>query len=178
MLLFWERGYEGASFEELATAMGINASSFRNTFKTKEALYREATAAYVREMGTWFSDTLFNETNVRTAFFRLFEETATLYTRENRPLGCMMSAAALYVPPGHESLREMMSALRASAEQAMDERLKQGQRDAQIASEVDTQVLAAFFNTVFRGMAIQARDGASRTRLLEIAEVTMNAFPQ
>jgi hypothetical protein len=72
----------------------------------------------------------------------------------------------------------MMSALRASAEQAMDERLKQGQRDAQIPSEVDTQVLAAFFNTVFRGLAIQARDGASRTRLLEIAEVTMNAFPQ
>ena len=177
MLLFWERGYEGASFEALATAMGINASSFRNTFKTKEALYREATDAYVRETGAWFSNILSSENDVRAAFTRLFEETATLYTRENCPSGCMISAAALHVPPGHETLREMMSEHRTSAEHAMAERLAQGQRDAQIADELDTQVLAAFFNTLFRGMAIQARDGASRSRLLEITKVAMGAFP-
>ena len=38
MKLFWERGYEGTSFDELIAAMGICASSFYNSFGSKEAL--------------------------------------------------------------------------------------------------------------------------------------------
>ena len=37
--------------------------------------------------------------------------------------------------------------------------------------------LAAYFGTIFRGMAVQARDGASRKQLLAICRVAMRAWP-
>lgn len=177
MRLFWERGYDGASFDDLTLAMGINASSFRNTFKSKEALYREATNAYVADVSKWFSAVLSEEEDVQKSFTRLFDESALLFTRENLPTGCMISLAATHTPPSHFSLKQLMADHRASAETAMIERLKKGQADRQIASEVNVEAIAAFYNALFRGMAVQARDGAPRERLREIAAVAMAAFP-
>jgi AcrR family transcriptional regulator len=177
MRLFWDRGYEGSSFDDLTSAMGINASSFRNTFKTKEALYREAVDVYVAEAGEWFSGVLAQEKDVKSAFARLFEETAFQFTKDRLPAGCMISLAATHTPPSLGPLKEMMAQHRASAETAMFSRLKQGQEDGQIGADADIHATAAFFNAMFRGMAVQARDGASRGLLRDVAKVALQAFP-
>src|SRR6516162_9410179 len=76
MRLFWERGYEGTSFDELIAAMGISASSFYNSFGSKEALYCEATQAYLEWAGQWFFAILNDpSTDTKTAFAHLFEAT-------------------------------------------------------------------------------------------------------
>jgi hypothetical protein len=38
-------------------------------------------------------------------------------------------------------------------------------------------LLAAFYNAVARGLAVQARDGASREKLSEIWRLAMQAWP-
>jgi hypothetical protein len=89
----------------------------------------------------------------------------------------MISLAATHVPVSMTSLRDMMAAHRCGAEKAMAERIQQAQHDGQIGKDVDSWVLAAFFNTMLRGMAIQARDGATTQRLADIAKIAMSAFP-
>jgi hypothetical protein len=42
----------------------------------------------------------------------------------------------------------------------------------------DIEALGAFFSALFRGMAVQARDGASRARVLEIGHIGMRAWPE
>jgi AcrR family transcriptional regulator len=86
MKLFWERGYEGTSFDDLIAAMGISASSFYNSFGSKEALYCEATQTYLEWSGQWFFAIL-NDPSIdtRTAFAHLFEATAEEFTRRRSP---------------------------------------------------------------------------------------------
>ena len=86
MKLFWERGYEGTSFDDLIAAMGISASSFYNSFGSKEALYCEATRSYLEWSGQWFFAIL-NDPSIdtKTAFARLFEATAEEFTRGDHP---------------------------------------------------------------------------------------------
>lgn len=177
MQVFWENGYEGSSFDDLAAAMGINPSSFRNTFKSKEALYREATEAYVAQAAAWFAGVLTGEQDVRVAFSRLITELAARYTDADLPSGCMISLAGTHFPSRLSSLSEMLASHRISAEQMMVDRLKQGQNDGQLPPDANIPALAAFVNALIRGMAVQARDGATRDRLVEIAGVAMSAFP-
>src|ERR1700760_1452712 len=178
MKLFWERGYEGTSFDELIAAMGISASSFYNSFGSKEALYCEATQSYLQWAGQWFFAILNDpSTDTKTAFARLFEATAEEFTRGDHPLGCMISLAGTHCSPGMSNIRDMMAEHRAFSESAMAERIRKGIASGDMPRETDCDMLAAYMSAVARGLAVQARDGASRAKLSEIGRLAMRAWP-
>lgn len=177
MKLFWERGYEGASFDDLTAAMGISASSFYNTFGSKEQLYNEAVQAYIAAASQWFSGELEAATDTRTAFHRLLTAAAREFTRTDMPSGCMISLACTQVPPALACQRDAMVGYRGAAESALAARIQRGIDEGDVPKDTDVQALAAFYSTLSRGMAAQARDGASRERLQEIAEAGMRAWP-
>jgi AcrR family transcriptional regulator len=179
MNLFWERGYEGTSFDELIAAMGISASSFYNSFGSKEALYCEATRTYLEWSGQWFFAILHDpSTDARTAFARLFEATAEEFTRGDQPLGCMISLAGTHCPPGLQNIRDMMAENRAFSEEAMAQRIRKGVVNGEMPEDTDCDMLAAYYSAVARGLAVQARDGATREKLSEIGRLAMRAWPE
>jgi AcrR family transcriptional regulator len=177
MKLFWERGYEGASFDDLTAAMGISPSSFYNSFGSKERLYQEAIEAYMAAAGKWFAGELNADTDTKTAFHRLLSAAAREFTRNDLPAGCMISLACTQVPPSLTCLRETMAEYRGAAQSAMATRIQRGIDEGDVPKDTDVEALAAFYSALSRGMAVQARDGASRERLQEIVEVGMRAWP-
>jgi AcrR family transcriptional regulator len=178
MKLFWERGYEGTSFDDLIAAMGISASSFYNSFSSKEALYCEATQSYLQWAGQWFFAILNDpSTDTKTAFARLFEATAEEFTRGDHPLGCMISLAGTHCSPGMSNIRDMMAEHRAFSESAMAERIRNGIASGDVPRDTDCDMLAAYTSAVARGLAVQARDRASRAKLSEIGRLAMRAWP-
>jgi AcrR family transcriptional regulator len=178
MKLFWERGYQGTSFDDLIAAMGISASSFYNSFGSKEALYCEATQSYLAMSGSWFFGILNDESiDTRTAFSRLFAATAEGFTRGDLPPGCMISLACTQTPPALANIRDMMAEHRAFSEDAMADRIRKGIADGDVPDDTDVEMLAAYYGAVGRGLAVQARDGASRKKLAEIGRLAMRAWP-
>ncbi len=177
MRLFWDRGYAGTTFDDLIAAMGISPSSFYNAFGSKERLYSEAVDAYMSASGKWFLSILAETADTRTAFERLIEVTTEEFTRTDWPTGCMISLAGTHVPPALASVRDMMVGHRVLSEAALSRRLRSGVEAGDLPPDTDVAVLAAFFGTLFRGLAVQARDGASQPRLLEIGRVAMRAWP-
>jgi hypothetical protein len=59
----------------------------------------------------------------------------------------------------------------------MTDRLHQGVQAGDLPPDTDITMLASYFGTVFRGMAVQARDGKSRDHLLGLARIAMRVWP-
>jgi AcrR family transcriptional regulator len=178
MKLFWERGYEGTSFDDLTAVMGISPSSFYNAFGSKEQLYKETTDTYLAATRGWFAGTLAEVGDTREAFEKLLTAMADKLTRKDMPPGCMISVAGTQVGPSLSPIRDMMVAHRAQSQAVLRERLERGVREGDLPDGTDVASLAAFYSAVMRGMSVQACDGASRERLLEIAQCAMRAWPQ
>ena len=77
-----------------------------------------------------------------------------------------------------KNIREMMVEHRAFSEGAMADRIEQGVAEGDVPRDTDVDVLAAYYSAVARGLAVQARDGASRERMAEIGRLAMRAWPE
>ena len=49
MQVFWEKGYNGSSMEDIFNATGLNRSSIYNSFGSKRSLYQATLEFYERE---------------------------------------------------------------------------------------------------------------------------------
>jgi len=177
MKLFWDRGYEGTTFDDLIGVMNIAPSSFYHEFGSKENLYREAVDYYVNVCLGFFPRALSTHRDARVAFEALIEESAAFLTREASPAGCMISLAGAHLPPHLRSVGDFTKGVRKLSEQAFVSRLRKGISDGDLPPETNVKELAAYFGAVLRGMAAQARDGVPRKQLLAIGRLAMRAWP-
>src|ERR1700751_3106706 len=174
--LFWDRGYEGTTFDDLIGAMKLSPSSFYHEFGSKERLYREA-ADYYLNMSTSYFRGFSSHRDTRAAFKTLIEEAAAFFTNDASPAGCMISLAGTQLPPHLRAVADYTKSLRKLFEQALAKRLRKGVSDGDLPPGTDVKELAAYFDTIIRGLAVHARDGASRKQLLAICRVAMRAWP-
>jgi AcrR family transcriptional regulator len=177
MLLFWERGFEQTSVDEVAEAMGIRTSSLYSSFGDKEALFLAAVDHYRAGDGRYY-DTAVNEgKTAKEGFTKLFKFAAEEMTRPGRPKGCMVTLALPTCSPKYEELQQELDHLRDLSTGIWLNRLREAVRSKEIPKSTDLELLATFFRTTLCGMSLQARTGASRETLLDIGKLALQVWP-
>lgn len=88
--LFWEKGYEGASLQELEMRTGLNRSSLYNSFGSKEALFSLALDRYLNEVATRMLAPLEYGTGGMDDIVSFVEALAEWFTSPAASAGCLM----------------------------------------------------------------------------------------
>jgi AcrR family transcriptional regulator len=178
MRVFWLRGYEGTSMQDLTEAMGVNRPSLYATFGCKEELFREAVALYDRTEGAQVTASLDDAPSAREAVETMLRVNARAYTAPGNPRGCMIVLSSLLGAPENETVRAFLAENRLVQERALRKRLARGVTDGDLSKTANITQLAAFYTTVLEGLSIQARDGASDEKLSSIVDAAMLAWPR
>lgn len=178
MHVFWQRGYEAASISELTAAMGITAPSLYTAFGDKERLFLEAIERYATGPGGGYPRALEEEPTAYLAIKRCLEEAAEELTRPCHPKGCMVVMAATNCSEASAHIQAALAKRRAASDAGVRCRIEHGISSGELPADTDAESLANFYATVFRGMSMQATDGASRESLLATAAVALKAWPK
>jgi len=177
MEVFWSLGYEGATLAELQEAMGgITAPSFYAAFGSKEELFREAVELYSSTLGLPMMKALDEQPAARASIQALLDAAVEAFTKPGRPRGCMLVLGAMNSAPENKNVQDYLRGLRARRQKVIQRRLRRGIAERDLASSVDAAALASFITTVVDGLAIQARDGASRKDLKFAVRCAMAAW--
>ena len=173
MEVFWRKGYEMASLNDLTSAMSINPPSLYAAFGDKETLYLEALEYYVKGAACRKS-VLDDAATAREAIEALLTRSATALPELGMG-GCMLVTSA--VNASSPKVRKTMAACRARAEAELRKRIERGIRDGDLPAGTDAASLAKFYETVIQGMSTQIADGASPKILKGIVANAMRAWP-
>lgn len=177
MIMFWEHGYDATSIAALTAAMGINASSMYAAFGDKRRLFSEALDLYLRTCGAFTGAAIREEPTAYRAIERLLREAAVAYTGPGHPPGCLLITAATNCSPESADVSERLRTLRAAGTDAIERKIAADVQAAELPADAVPHDLALFFAATLQGMSAQARDGATRADLEQIAATALRAWP-
>ncbi|RYE71613.1 MAG: TetR/AcrR family transcriptional regulator, partial [Hyphomicrobiales bacterium] len=144
MLLFWEKGFQGAAMSELTAAMGINAPSLYACFGSKEALYREAMALYESGDGAELASAIAAAPTVRDAIEIYLMRSAALFSRPDKPAGCMVVLSVVHAAGTSEETARALRDARTEMQGVLEARLRNAITRGELPGG-DPAAIAAFY---------------------------------
>lgn len=175
LAVFWEKGYEGTSLQDLTDAMGINRPSLYAAYGNKESLFLKAMERYA-ERNACLTE-LMNEPTALKVVEKLLYGTADMLTEPDTPHSCLTVSAALACSEETAPIKNALAAKRKQMQLLLQQRLERAQHEGDLPKDADPSALSLYISTVIYGMSIQASSGASRAQLQKIAALTLASWP-
>ncbi len=176
VLVFWEKGYEGASIEDLRQAMGINPPSLYAAFGSKRNLFIAAIDHYAKTYGSRPYAAFCLEPDVRKAVAKLFESSILCTTEKGKPRGCMIANVATVEAPRDTEIQNKLGGMFAQTDQAIADRIQDAQENGLTSRIHDPKTLANMVVSVTHSIATRARSGASPAELAKLADSFIEVF--
>lgn len=163
LMVFWERGYEGASMTALQEATGLTAPQLYRAFESKERLFERAVRLYQDEYGFGLRPDL----PLTEAVIEYLDRAAREYTTEPG-LGCLVSTGLLATGQDAEAAAATCRAERDQALTGLRQRMTEAITKGELPETADVAGLSRTVGALIQGMSVQARDGAGYEDLAHI----------
>jgi TetR/AcrR family transcriptional repressor of nem operon len=176
MEVFWARGYEAASIQDLVNHTGVNRQSLYDTFGDKHALFLQALDRYHEVESRKLFDLLEKPGSVKKALRQLFtfvvEE--SLCNKERR--GCLMGNAMSELGGRCKATAAKTCRNMAAIEDALYRALVRGMRNGELKGVREPRAVARFLYSSFQGLVLMAKAKRDRKTLEDVVKVTLSVL--
>lgn len=172
MEVFWQRGYENASCDELLAAMGINCGSMYSTFGDKQALFEKAFALYEEQVFAKGRELLDGPgtplENVKR-IVAMWEE----WMSPPHSKGCLVTTTLMEFGQQDSAIAQKARKLLAQIRRIYEDKLIEAQQQGELAPEASPKELAAFLINAISGLGMLSRAGTDAETVRGVVRSTL-----
>jgi TetR/AcrR family transcriptional repressor of nem operon len=175
MHVFWHKGYEATSMEDLLTAMNLNRGSLYATFGDKRELFLKAMNRYCAGGGIGSRISILNQPGPALPLIRRFIG-AMLEFGLSDPLrrGCLITNTVMELAPHEKDIARKVAGRLQMAEEAFFTLLTRAKQEGELVNDKDPRVLARVLVTMMQGTIVMIKSGASADAVKQTAETALS----
>ncbi len=172
--LFWEKGFEATSINEVVARTGLNKHSLYNEFGDKERLFLLCIDEYVNKSIKELSDILTKKPLGLSNIEKLFDNRVD-YAATKDCKGCLLFNSVTEKEILSEEVNQKVKSLLSGFNVSFYSCLKAAQDMGEISNEKNCKILASYLACFLSGLVNVGKNEEKRKELRNIVDVALSA---
>jgi len=174
--LFWEKGYNATSVQDLVDHLGINRASIYDTWGDKHGLYLETLKRYRQQTSSYLLGKLRSERSALEIVKDFLFDVVSDSVEDDMRKGCYMANSATEMANCDQTVHTLFSDNRVKIEGVLNELIKEGQEEGEFSTKFDSQSYARFIFNTASGLRTLAKGTISEKELNGVVDVALSAL--
>ncbi|MCR4376749.1 MAG: TetR/AcrR family transcriptional regulator [Rhodospirillales bacterium] len=180
LMVFWLKGFETASIQDLVDATGLNRGSLYNTFGDKAELFAAVMERYRDASPTKpLADAARRAPDgidSRTLIVAFFKDLTKRALNDPEHKGCLLTNTSAGFYGCADSMAEWVRATLSGLENTLTTLVERGQKQGDITSDAKARAIARSLIASAQGLNVLARSGANAQTLKDVAALAVRVL--
>jgi len=176
MDVFWSKGYEATSLDDLCEATGLSRSSLYATFGNKRDLLLQTVDRYIERRTPNIRAALAREPNIHKGIAALLREFIDQIVSGAGRRGCFLGNCAAELPRSDRTALARVRRGLARTEETFREALARAAAGGELPVGADVDALARFLTASFQGLRLVGKVNPDRAVLEDIAATILRCL--
>ncbi|WP_158861669.1 TetR/AcrR family transcriptional regulator [Leifsonia sp. AG29] len=176
MNLFWCRGFEATSIQDIVEATGVQRGSLYAAFGSKENLYLTALDRYRRDLSEPLIEALRSGVSLRSLLRSTLLELVDFAIEADGSRGCLIVSAAIERLPVDTGAAGRVRETVRAIEDAVYDALVAAQVQGDLEPDRDPRALAQFFVTIIHGLRVSGMIQPDRGALMGAVDSALSVL--
>ena len=165
--VFWSKGYDGVTIDDLVDGMGVGRPSLYAVFGDKRAIFLRALKAYAERKGASAAKALLSPKSLRDSIADFLRYAVESATQKGSARGCLLMCVAPLV--NDAEVQRFLQSAAAGCAALVERRFHDGVSAGEIPSDFPVTSRATQVTDLARGLTMRAQIGVPRNTLLKDA---------
>ncbi len=175
MEVFWRKGYEATSIEDLVTRMEINRGSLYETFGDKQQLFLAAMDRYCNGMVAERLK-LLEQPGPALNTIKNFIGDMVRMALATRRKGCLIANTAMELAPHEKAIGDRVACALEDVEEAFFKALQRAKVNGELRHDQNPRALARYLTTMMQGIIVMYKAGTPTKALRDAVETGLSVL--
>ncbi|MGN8068190.1 TetR/AcrR family transcriptional regulator [Mucilaginibacter sp. 22184] len=171
--LFWLKGYNGTSMQDLVDGLGISRSSLYDTYGDKHALFIKALQTYQCAASDKISQIVASNLPAKETIKQILEFVTNELLSDHSRKGCFMVNAEVENAPHDSEVKQMVCRNDQQMEDTFYQVIKKGQDSGEIDHAQDGRAIARSIANTVKGMQVTAKSTSEKAVFDDIVRLAL-----